>query len=392
MARQSTRLVRLVAAALGFWSVSPTPAPAADFPVGASPSAVAVGDFNGDRKSDLAVANNGSDNVSVLLGNGNGTFLPAVNYPVGSCRGPDQRSFPWSVAAADFDGDQVLDLVVATSGCHTVSVLKGNGDGTFQPAREFSAGISPVFVAVGDFNGDRVLDLAVADQTGGVWVLLGNGDGTFQAAVSYATGKQSWSVAVDDFDRDGRLDLAVTNAGDPDDPNNPAFRTVSVLLGNGDGTFKAAVNYSAGKNPRSVVVGDFNGDGNLDLAVANFDTLNSDTDDVSVLLGKGDGTFQSSPINSRGGTGSLSWVHPISVAVHDFNGDSVPDLAVTNIDRATSYTWRSTSSVSALRIVGANPSCSHASAARAGTAGSPLLPICIAVAITSATCSSAASR
>src|SRR5439155_11362334 len=249
-----------------------------------------------DRKSDLAVANNGSDNVSVLLGNGNGTFLPAVNYPVGSCRGPHQRSFPWSVAAADFDGDQVLDLVVATSGCHTVSVLKGNGDGTFQPAREFSAGISPVFVAVGDFNGDRVLDLAVADQTGGVWVLLGNGDGTFQAAVSYATGKQSWSVAVDDFDRDGRLDLAVTNAGDPDDPNNPAFWTVSVLLGNGDGTFKAAVNYSAGKNPRSVVVGDFNGDGNLDLAVANFDTLNADTDDVSLLLGSADGTFHSSPI------------------------------------------------------------------------------------------------
>src|SRR5437899_8699626 len=99
MARQSTRLVRLVAAALGFWSVSPTPAPAADFPVGASPSAVAVGDFNGDRKSDLAVANNGSDNVSVLLGNGNGTFLPAVNYPAASCRGPDHRSFHWTVSA-----------------------------------------------------------------------------------------------------------------------------------------------------------------------------------------------------------------------------------------------------------------------------------------------------
>src|SRR5438552_18667252 len=116
MARQSTRLVRLVAAALGFWSVSPTPAPAADFPVGASPSAVAVGDFNGDRKSDLAVANNGSDNVSVLLGNGNGTFLSAVNYSVGSCRGAVQGSFPWAVGAADFGGDQVVALVVATSG------------------------------------------------------------------------------------------------------------------------------------------------------------------------------------------------------------------------------------------------------------------------------------
>src|SRR5213078_1140041 len=198
---------------------------------GVSPSSVAVGDFNRDGRRDLAVANRDSDSVSVLLGNGDGMFQRAVNYPVGSCRGPDQHSFPWSVAVDDFNGDGLQDLVVATSGCQTVSVLWGKGDGTFELVGEFFAGISPVFVTVADLNRDGKKDLVVANFVSGASVLLGNDDGrSFQAPVSYTTGTQSWSVAVGDFNGDLLPDLAVANF----DAN-----TVSVLLGNGDGTFRA---------------------------------------------------------------------------------------------------------------------------------------------------------
>jgi hypothetical protein len=281
--------------------------PAVSYAAGSIPWSVAVGDFNGDGKLDLAVANAGSDNVSVLLGNGDGTFQPAVNYAAGVS--------PNSVAVGDFNGDGKLDLALADNG-GGVSVLLGNGDGTFQPAVSYAAGTFPYSVAVGDFNGDGKLDLAVADNGGGVSVLLGNGDGTFQPAVSYAAGSIPWSAAVGDFNGDGKLDLAVANWGS----NN-----VSVLLGNGDGTFQPAVNYAAGVSPHSVAVGDFNGDGKLDLAVANMDSNN-----VSVLLGNGDGTFQPA-VNFATGP------FPVSVAVGDFNGDGRLDLAV------ASFAWNDVS-------------------------------------------------
>src|SRR5437899_10786734 len=136
MTRQIPRLVLRVAATSFFWSTFPSPAPAADFPVGTNPSSVVVGDFNGDGKQDLAVANNRSDNISVLLGNGDGTFQPAANYAAGACSGPNQRSFPWSVAVGDFNGDQVPDLAVATSGCQTVAALRVKDAGTRQATRD----------------------------------------------------------------------------------------------------------------------------------------------------------------------------------------------------------------------------------------------------------------
>jgi hypothetical protein len=225
---------------------------------------VAVGDFNGDGKLDLAVANASSNNVSVLLGNGTGGFGAATNYAVGAP--------PHSVAVGDFNGDGTLDLAVGNNGSNNVSVLLGNGTGGFGTATNYAAGSSPHSVAVGDFNGDGKPDLAVANQnSNNVSVLLGNGNGTFGPAINYAVVTTPESVAVGDFNGDGKPDLAVANGG--------SGVSVSVLLGNGDGTFGAATDYAVGTRPVSVAVGDFNGDGGPDLAVANFYSNN-----VSVLL------------------------------------------------------------------------------------------------------------
>jgi len=271
------------------------------------PYGMAVVDFNGDGKADLALTNQGGLNVSVLLGNGDGTFQAATNYVAGS--------FPYGLATGDFNGDGKPDLAVANSGGQgenlgTVSVLFGNGDGTLQAATGYAAGSVPLFAAVGDFNGDGEPDLAVANEDGNsVSVLVGNGDGTFQAAVNYGAGSNPYSIAVGDFNGDGKPDLAVANYGSSN---------VSVLLGNGDGTFQAAVSYGAGSNPYSIAVGDFNGDGKQDLVVAN-----GSSDNVTVLLGNGDGSFQA-VVSYYLGQGLYAW----SVAVGDFNGDGKLDLVV----------------------------------------------------------------
>src|SRR3989442_975233 len=160
MTRTSAKLSLLVVAIVFLSSALPSPSPAqtvsfiarGDFAVGPNPRPVAVGDFNGDGRPDLAVANNYSNDVSVLLGNGDGTFQPAQSYVVGN--------YPGSVAVGDFNGDGRPDLAVTNAISNTVSVLLGNGDGTFQPAQSFAAGLNPYSVAVGDFNGDGRPDLA----------------------------------------------------------------------------------------------------------------------------------------------------------------------------------------------------------------------------------------
>jgi FG-GAP-like repeat len=226
----------------------------------------------------------GKGSVIVLLGNGDGTFQAAQSYAAGP--------HPSSVAVADFNGDGIPDLAVASQGTYpdykgTVSILLGNGDGTFQAAQSYAvgAGFRRPSLTVGDFNGDGTPDLAVAsfgtspDYQGTVSVLLGNGDGTFQAAQTYAAGSYASSVAVGDFNADGSLDLAVGNASG-----------VSILLGNGDGTFQAAQSYAAGGYPISIVVGDFNGNGYPDLAVADY---SSNT--VTVLMNAADWGGRPSP-------------------------------------------------------------------------------------------------
>jgi hypothetical protein len=167
---------------------------------------VAVGDFNGDGKRDLAVANLDSNNVSVLIGNGNGTFQGAVNYGAGT--------YPASVAVGDFDGDGKPDVAVANYGGGNVSVLLNDGDGTFDahPAVNYGVGMRPYSVAVGDFNGDAKSDLAVANyDSDNVSVLIGNGNGTFQGAVNYGVGCSPRSVAAGDLNGDAKPDLAVAN-------------------------------------------------------------------------------------------------------------------------------------------------------------------------------------
>jgi len=277
--------------------------PPVTFPTASAPAGVAVGDFNGDGKPDLVSANpNGS--VSVLLGNGDGTFQSARNYAAGAT--------PWAVAVGDFNGDGKLDIVVANRGLDgppSVSVLLGNGDGTFRPAQNYNVGAGAYSVAVGDFRHIGVLDLVTANASAGsLSVLLGNGDGTFQSAVTYSVGSTPQSVTVGDFRNIGILDLAVAED-----------QGVGVLLGNGDGTFQPQTIYLAGSYPTSVAVGDFRNIGVRDLVVAN-----EQDQAVSVLLGNGDGTFRFRVNYFILGEFSTS------VAVADFNNDGNADLVVGN--------------------------------------------------------------
>jgi len=273
-----------------------------DFPAGGPVTYMVAADFNRDGKLDLAFVHGGGSTLSVVLGNGDGTFQAPVSYATGN----DSTH----LATGDFNGDGKLDLVTTDGADNTVSVLLGNGDGTFQARSARSTGTFPIAVVTGDFNGDGKLDLAVTDASANtVSILLGNGDGTFQAPLDYATGRDPQAVFVADFNGDGKLDLAVGNLTD---------NSVSILLGNGNGTFQAHVDYLVASSAQWVAAADLNGDGKLDLVVASF---NAST--VSVLLGNGNGTFQSHVDYTTGGTTG-------AVAIGDLNGDGKLDLVTSN--------------------------------------------------------------
>jgi hypothetical protein len=282
---------------------------AQSFAVGTSPQYVVVGDFNGDGKPDLVTANSGSNNVSVLLGNGNGTFQSAVNYGAGSS--------PSSIAVGDFNGDGKLDLVVGNS--TGVAVLLGNGDGTFQTAMSYGAAIGQV--AIGDFNGDGKLDIISSGGT----VLLGNGNGTFQALATMFS-PVGTAIAVGDFNQDGKLDFALGNTTCAPQCCAPQCG-VTILIGKGDGTFQTGNTYNpVGFPVSSVAVADFNGDGHLDLAVASPGSGFVVVPDTrsSILFGNGDGTFGAS-VGLEDGIWAFG---PTALIVGDFKGDGRPDVAL----------------------------------------------------------------
>ena len=266
------------------------------------PRGVAVGDINGDGFQDVVTANVGSNNISVVLGDGAGGFGAAAIYSTGPSSGPA------GVALGDMDGNGTLDVLTAGSGTGNVSIHPGDGLGGFGLRAAHAVGTAPTSVVVGDFNGDGKADFATANSgSGNVSVRLGNGTGGFASVVNYAVGTSPITVATGDFNGDGKQDLVTSNF---------SSANVSVLAGNGLGGFAAAVNYSAGTSPISVAAGDLDGDGNLDLAVANQGGIPG----VSVLPGSGTGTF-GLPTSYPGG------VLPAAVAFGDFNNDGKSDVA-----------------------------------------------------------------
>ena len=290
-----------------------------DVNAGNSPGDTAIGDFNGDSKPDIAVANSGGNNISELINTcaaapcSSPSFAAPVNYASGNR--------PRRITTGDVNRDNILDLMTANENSNSISVLLGNGNGTFKAKVDFNPiGTQPYDVQVGDFNGDNKLDMVAVNfgmgDTASVFINTCNStpcaSPSFAAVVTYAVGESPMGVTVADLNGDNRLDIATANYFSSD---------VSILLGNGNGTFKAAVNYPSASLPNNITATDLDGDSYLDLVTAvDVGSL------ISVFRGRGDGTFEAK-VDFNVGQSGASDVSK-AVAAEDFNGDTLIDLAV----------------------------------------------------------------
>lgn len=290
---------------------SGTFAGAVNYPVDFNPECIVVADFNGDGKLDLAIGNffggpTSAGTVSILLGNGNGTFQTAVNYAAGT---------PEDLAVADLNGDGKWDLAVASNSANKATVLLGNGDGTFQAGVPYNTGAGPAGITIADFNGDNKPDLATANLGGfsnsSISILIGNGNGTFQDAVHIDLGTRTTDLVARDLDGDTKQDLIVVGVD---------IDAILVLMGNGNGTFQGQVSYGTGGNePQHLDLADFNGDGKVDVVAVNANIPSS----FSIFRGVGNGTFLA---GANTPSRNQSWA-PIA---GDFDANGKPDLAIAN--------------------------------------------------------------
>ena len=261
-----------------------------NYATGNWPHAVAISDVNGDGYADLITPNEFSNSISVLLGQGSGTFATAISYAAGSA--------PQGIAVGDFNRDGKTDVVVSNAGTNQIAILLNNGAGTFSAPVKYSVAAGPITVAVADFNDDGLLDIASNSGT----LLFGNGAGVFGQASSFASGAGGNYVTSGDLNGDGKPDIVTSGNG------------ATVYLNNGSGTFTKNATYNTGAV--SVAVGDLNSDGKKDVATAD---ISSNT--ATVLLNTGSGTL--TKLNSYQAGPSPGWV-----SIADMNGDGLNDLIV----------------------------------------------------------------
>ena len=276
----------------------------ASYKVGKNPTTITPADLNHDSFTDLITTNISSNSLSILLGNGDGTFKDQVQLHV--CQEPR------SLVLGEFNEDGHVDVALACSGGDEIAILLGHGDGKFEEGPHYPVHRTPIGLATDDVNGDHHADLAVALRNDKVKVFLGKGTGEFRHGVQYEHGDTPTSVALSDLDRDGKPDLVVTNGG-------PMSNAVSIWVGNGDGSFRDPKDYPTGHRPLGVSFGDFNNDQNSDLLV-----INGEKDSFTTFLGNGNATF-------RPGKDSGADAGPNFGLARDFNGDQLMDVAIVNL-------------------------------------------------------------
>ena len=278
--------------------------PSGTFSTATGPSSMVQGDFNNDGKIDIALPNSGSNNVSVLLGLGIGSFNAAVNYTAGSGS--------TDICKADFNNDGKLDLAVANQNSNNISILIGNGNGTFNAPQNIVVSNSPINIKSADLNNDNKADLIVANLlSNNIAVLLGDGLGGISSTTNYTVGNQPQGLAIADYNNDGTFDVAVSNSYSND---------VTILLGTGTGAFNyyATIAIGASTSPVYIVTADLNNDSNLDLVTANCGSNN-----LTILSGNGTGSFAISGTLLQAGC-------PNFLSVSDFNADGNFDIASAN--------------------------------------------------------------